>query len=275
MDSASINLKVSHEATFSIKCPEDEEDNGITGIISLSSGDVIVADNQNNVLKLFDSDGIYTFSAQDPQYTMGITEMSGEDFATCGWDREIFFWTVRDQKIVQLDGGNEVEHDADGIRYNGENFVVLHRFDNAITILDNEGSIKDKLVVKEAFGKRINFGFEIQLDIAGNIYLPCVEESKGVLCLSLEGDCLWHCELPGNVGGLTFINAVMCVVSTDLKCVHLIDSTSGSYLRDIIGKTDLEEDPSNICYSHTSGNLYLTFNVWGKMKEKVSVFSIS
>ena len=259
--------------TFSIKCPQDEETNVITGIVSLQSRDIVVVDNQNNVLKLFSSEGEYISSTEDPQTTMGITEMAGDDFATCGWDREIYLWTVRDQTIIRLEDMYEVDADADGIGFNGDHFCVLHRFDNKITILDKKGTGQNKLIIKEAFGKRVNFGYDIQMDELSHIYIPCVEESKGVLCTTITGTVLWHCSLPNNVDGMTRIGNLLCVADKEAKCVHTIDK-EGMYIDTLISKTNLKCGPSEICFGRSSGNMYVSYDVWSDMKGKVTVFTI-
>ena len=63
----------------------------------------------------------------------------------------------------------DVDHNSHGIHYNGIYYCVLHRLENAITILDKQGRQIRKIAMKEAFGKKIEFGgWDIHMNITNH-----------------------------------------------------------------------------------------------------------
>ena len=273
MDIPTSTITTRLTKTFSVKRREDKKPNAITAMVSLQSSDVIIADNPNNVLKLFSSDGQYISSTEDPQSTMAITRTVGNNFATCGMD-QIYFWTVRDQRIFRLDNKIELDDDADSISFNDDNFCILHRFINKISILDSKGNTDTKIHIKEAFGEKIIFGIDIHMDDNKSIFIPCREQSNDVLCVTKKGVALWHCKLPGSVDCLTKIGNSIFVTDKSTNCVHKVD-TSDNNAGVLESQMDMETGPSAICFGKSSGKMYVAYDVWSEMKENVTIFDIS
>ena len=174
-------------------------------------------------------------------YVYRIIAVNGNRFATCGTDKTVRLWTLREEAIVTDDLSYDVDNDSHGNHYNGTYFCVLHYRDNAITVLDTQGRQVRKIVRKEAFGKGIKFGWDIHMDNAKhNIYVPCSGVNRGVLCLSVEGEPLWLTPLKGSLGGVTEIDGVLCV--TDYKIGHGIQmvSKNGKYKGKLLDKDVLK-----------------------------------
>ena len=141
---------------FSIKLPDDKKNAQVQGILALSQN-IIIADSDNKKLKLFDLSGVYLSSVYSKHSVWGITAVNENYFATCGMDTVVRLWTLRGKAIVTEDISYDVDNKSHGIHYNGTYYSVLHRRDNAITVLDTQGRQVRKIVRKEAFGKEIGF----------------------------------------------------------------------------------------------------------------------
>ena len=84
---------------FSIKRPDDEGNAEVRGILTLSQN-IIVADEPNRKLKLFDMSGVFLSSSNSIHCVWGITAVKGNQFATCGMDIVVHLWTLHGKIIV-------------------------------------------------------------------------------------------------------------------------------------------------------------------------------
>ena len=75
--------------------------------------------------------------------------------------------TLRDE-IVNEDILCEVEHDSCAISSNGEYYSVLHRDNNAITILDANWRQVRKVTIEEVCEKKIKMGWDLHIDRTTN-----------------------------------------------------------------------------------------------------------
>ena len=246
---------------FSIKRPDDKESAKVRGILILTHN-IIVADSANEKLKLFDLSGAYLSSVDSKHHVRGITAVEGDCFATCGTDMKVHLWTLRGKTIVTKDISYDVDHYSHGIHYNGTYYCVLHRHDNAITVLDTQGRQVRKITRKDAFGNEIGFGRDIHMDkTTHNIYVPCWGNNNGVLCLSVHDEALWFTPLEGALGGITEIDGVMCVSEYyGGHCVHMV-SKSGEYEGELLDKDVLKDrKPFYMCYVADAKKIY--FSSW-------------
>ena len=190
---------------------------------------------------------------------LGITIVNLNRVATCGPDKQIYLWTLRGKILVAEDPSYNVDHKSHGIHYNGTYYCVLHWYVIAITVLDIQGRQVRKIAIKEAFGKKIRFGWDIHMDsTTHNIYAPCWDFNYGVLCVSVEGDPLLFFPLTGGPWGITEIHGVLCVADCREQCVHLMSKT-GEYKGKLLDKDDISGKPEYICYDDRQ--LKLFFNV--------------
>ena len=244
---------------FSIKQPDDEKCTEVGGILVLSQN-IIIADNENKKLKLFDLSGKYMSSVDSIHCVFGITAVKGYCFATCGLDRQVRLWTLSGKTIVTEDISYDVAHYSNGMHYNGKYYCVLHHHSNAITVLDTQGRQVKKIVRREAFGKEIEFGWDIHMDNAThNIYVPCWGSNKGVLCLSVHDEALWFTPLDRSLGGITEIDGVLCVTDYgEGHCVHMV-SKNGEYKGKLLDKDVLKErKPFYMCFVEDAKKIYLS-----------------
>ena len=252
-------VKDSKIGQFSINRQDDKKNADVRGIL-VSTLNIIVADGPNEKLKLFDLSGKYLSSVDSIHYVLGITAVNENCFATCGVDEYVRLWTLRGKAIVTEDISYDVENDSHGIHYNGTYYCVLHRWNKAITVLGTQGRQVRKIVRKEAFGKKIEFGMDIQIDKAtNNIYVPCWGNNFGVLCLSVHDEALWFTPVEGWLGGITEIDGVMCV--SDYKKGHGVQliSKSGEYKGKLLDKDVLDErEPLYMCYVPDAKKIYFS-----------------
>ena len=224
------------------------------------SQNLVVADDSNNKLKLFDMNGIYLSSVDSMHSVRGITSVTGNCFATCGLDRNVILWTLRG--VITIEDMYDVDHFSHGIHYNGTYYSVLHNCDNAITVLDTQGRQVRQIVRKEVFGKDIEFGEDIHMDrTTHNIYVVCFGNVKAVLCLSLENEALWFKPLMGGLGGITAIDGILCVSDRYTgQGIHMV-SKSGKYKGGKLLDKDLlkNRNPEYLCYVASEKKLYFNF----------------
>ncbi|KAK3108134.1 hypothetical protein FSP39_001797 [Pinctada imbricata] len=262
-------LKATKCQEFSVKRPEDKEKVWVTGVLCVSDK-VVVVNKENYVLKLFDQNGTYLSSTELEDHTWGITFIRDSIFATCGFSNTVYLWTVRGQTIVSEDVSYHVDHSAHGIHYNGTYYCVLHRDYNAITILDRQGRQVRKIIMKEACGKKFEFGWDIHMDSdTNNIYVPCMN-GYGVVCMTIEGKALWFTPLFGP-RGITEIQGTLCVVEYSGPCLHQI-TKDGEYVRKLLEKKDLGWGPRYVCYGQ-DGRLYVSYDSCDK--HVISVYTVT
>ena len=252
-------VKDSKIEQFSIKRPDDKKNAEVRGILVLTQN-IIIADSPNKKLKLFDLSGVYLSSVGSKHRVWGITAVEGNCFATCGTDTQVHLWTLRGKTIVTEDKSYDLDHDSHGIHYNGTYYCVLHRRDNAITVLDTQGRQVKKIVRKEAFGKEIEFGWDIHMDTTThNIYVPCWGNNGGVLCLSVRGEALWFTPLNGALKGIIEIDGVLCV--SDRKTgggIHNVSKT-GNYKGKLLDSDILKKgNPDYLCYVANKRMIYFS-----------------
>ena len=237
---------------FSIKC-SNRNRAFVYGILVLSQK-IIIADSENAKLQLFDLNGNHLSDVGSRQYITGITKFNKNHFVTGGSDGLIHFWKLCGNEIKCLGKTFHEESKIFGICYNGTFFGVLHHTDDLINVLDSQGRKVRKIVIKEAFGKKIKFGFDIHMDIAThNIYVPCVNHTYGVLCISVEGEPLWFAPLTGIPRGIIETQSILCVADNTKKCMHLISKNGehkGKLMDDILGY------PECVYYDDVGNKLY-------------------
>ena len=208
---------------FSIKAPGDKNIATVQGILVLYQN-LVVVDESNIKLKLFDVNGVYLSSVDSLHRVQGITSVTDNCFATCGMNRNVVLWTLRGAIVIEYMYDVDFSH---GIHYNGTYFCVLYTWYNAITVLDTQGRQVRKIVRTEAFGKEVKFGLDIHTDkTTHNIYVVCMGDNNGVLCLSVHGDALWFTPLDGLLGGITEIDGLLCVSDYhEGHCVHMVSKS--------------------------------------------------
>ena len=246
---------------FIIRRSDDKEEAKVRGILVLSHN-IIISDDPNRKLKLFDLNGVYLSFVESLHCVWGITAVTDNCFATCGLDTVVHLWTLRGKTIVTEELSYDVDHDSYGIHYNGTYFCVLHLPDNAITVLDTQGRQVRKIDRREAFGKEIQFGWDIHMDkTTHNIYVPCWGNNNGVLCLSVHGEALWFTPLKGGVGGITEIDGALCVSDfAEGHCVRTV-SKSGEYKGNLLDNNVFEErEPFYMCYVEDAKKIYFSLD---------------
>ena len=209
-----------------VKRPDDKENVYITGVLVISDK-VVICDLDNERLKLFNQSGSSLSVVDSKHRAWGITHINVNKFATCGAnEKKVRLWSVHGDKIVNENISYDVDNYSHGIYYDGRNFSVLHNPFNAITVLDTQGRQVRKIVVKEAFGKKIEFRYGIHMDSeTHNMYVTCQPNNSGVLCVSMVGDPVWFSPLSGAFG-IIEINCVS-VCSRYFGSMHLSVDQNG------------------------------------------------
>ena len=253
---------------FSTKRPEDVKEVYITGILSLLNKFIII-DRDNRKLKLYSENGEYLSSTNLIEDTYGITQVEGVQFATCGLGLQIFLWNMEGNTIIPDEKRFKLDHDAYGIHFNGTFYCVLHRLDNAVTILDVRGATVRKFLIKEVFGKEVQFGLDIHSDSNNHhVYIPCVGGNNGIICVSVEGEVLRFTELDDNPWGISEIHGFLCVVDIDNACVHFMSPDWKSRSKLLVDNV-LQEGPMYIAVNDVAGKFVISYY----KKDVITVFT--
>ena len=256
---------------FSARRPGDYNDVDVAVVLAVVDK-VIVSDDYNKRLRLFDQNGTFLSSVTLQSKVWGITKIEDDRVATVGLEKKISFWTLRDKKLVIGKASYDVDSSSVGVDYNGTYFALLRNWGNCINIMDAEGCEVRKIILNKAFGKKIEFGSVLHIDkVTHNIFIPCSGDNAGVLSVSVEGDPLWFTRLGGKPRGITELHDVLCVVDSSNRCLNLISKT-GEIIKTLLGKKDLIHNPEYVSYSQATQKLYLTFD---NNKDIISVYDLT
>ena len=216
------DIRATKLCDFRAKVKDDLTEPYINAVLILGDTFIIV-DNHNRKLKCFTESGQYLSSADLTDSTWGITKIACDQFATCDY-KKIILWNFSGHTIQADDKKYlyTVEYDAQALHFNSTFYCVLHRKENAVTILDDRGRQIRKFVIKEAFGKKVEFGFDIHSDRhTHHMYIPCVRDNKGILCVSIDGKVNDFHATHWTPWGISYMYGFFCVVNYSGNCVMI------------------------------------------------------
>ena len=253
---------------ISVTRVEDEKKTDIQAILILRDT-LIISDMNNMSLKSFAGNGDFLSSIQLEEEVYGLTRLSSDRFATCGYD-DILLWKLHNRKIKPQDEKYPVELAAEALHFNGTYYCVLHREHNAITILDDRGRHVRKFVIKEAFGKNVKFSFDIHNDRdTHHVYMPCVGDNMGILCASVEGQVHNFFSTDWAPLGTSDICGFLCIVDNFNHCVVLSTKDNKSSLK-LLDTSEVKSRPYFISVNESSDKVILSYY----RSDLISVFSI-
>ena len=263
------DISVTKVLEFSTKRPDDVEDVNIHGVLTLDDKFVIV-DDENRQLKLYTESGEYLCSETIPKTTWGITKVDSDRFATCGYGEQIFMWKIFENKISQEAKTYNVDLDAYGIHFNGTYYCVLHHLNNAVTILDEQVNQVRKFSIKEVLGKKVDFGWDIHSDRhTHHVYIPCKGNTRGVLCVSIDGEVLRFNALAGSPRGITELHGFLCVTHFQTNCVHLVSKNWKSQSK-LLDANVMKGSPDFIAVNASEDKLMISY----AGKDVITVFTL-
>ena len=247
LDSGGL-VTVSKIEQFSIKRTDDQSQAEVHGILALGQN-IIVADSPNEKLKLFNLTGVYLSSVDSNHGVYGITAVTESQFATCGTDTCMRVWNLCGDALKES-SSYELDYDSNcGMHFNDTYYCVLNSWEHAITVLNTKGEHISQIVKKEAFGRKIGFGYGIYMDrTTNNIYVVCWGEPNSVMCLSLKGEDLWFTPIEGELAVITEIDGVLCLSDFSTGgCVHMV-SKAGQNMGKGLGKYSLNDRKFNYIF---------------------------
>ena len=263
------DVRASKVLEFSAKRPNDVEEVNIHGVLAFNDKLVIV-DDENRKLKLYTETGEYIYSEHLAKTTWGITKVESDRFATCGYGEQIFLWKVLENKISQEAKTYKVDLDAYGIHFNGTHYCVLRHLNNAVTILDEQGNHVRKFTIKEVLGKKVDFGWDIHSDRhTHHVYIPCKGNTRGVLCVSIDGVVLRFNPLAGSPRGITEIRGSLCVTHFLTNCVHLVSKDWKSYSK-LLDRNVMKGSPDYAAVNASEDKFIISY----AGKDVVTVFTL-
>ena len=254
---------------FSVKRTEDTKEPYITAVLILGDQFIIV-DTDNRKLKCFTETGKYLSSTELNYNTNGITKLARDRFATSDDNKEIILWKLHGQMIESEWEKYKVEHFAHALHFNGMYYCVLHNKENAVTILDNCGRHVRKFVIKEAFGKKVEFGWDIHSDRdTHHVYIPCEGEIKGILCASIDGKVNNFHATDWRPRGISDIYRFLCVVNYSDSSVMLSTKDSVSMSKSL-DTSDAKSRPEYISVNEACEKIIVSYY----KSDIISVFAI-
>ena len=253
---------------FSTKIPKESKLIFIRGVLAIADKFVVV-DYFRSTLKLYTENGEF-LSSKTTASKDGITKVDCNRFATCGTEYHVFLWQICGNNMIPVGQTRSTGGYTHGIHFNGTYYCLLHCFDNAVTILDACYRHIRRFVVREANGKKVEFGYDIHSDRdTHHVYIPCILNNRGILCVSEEGEVLRFIALDNDPQGITQIHGSLCVVDQTCHCVHLI-SKDGKTQCKLLDKRVLKKGPRFIAVNDSTEKLIIAYFE----KAAITVFSL-
>ena len=182
-----------------------------------------------NILKIFDNKGellaAKTLRSKGCQ-ARGMTKVSKDEFATCH-SRFVVQWKLSPEMKCKTLKTYPIRYEASAIHFNGTHFIVLHRKEDAITILDKEGKEVRVITIKATTEMPTSFYTDLYCDSeTHDIYASILygeQKLPGLQCLSIHGDVRWF--MVGNsdtINGISRVHGLLCLATQAFDANGLI-----------------------------------------------------
>lgn len=210
----------------------------VNGMIILDNKRLVVADKENNCLKIMDDQNWHTISDLKSKL-LGLTCMySNIMAATFGNEEKIIIIEVLEKRIKYTD--KEIELTSLGqpyeIAYNKNHFAVRIglELDGRFAVLTVDGKIRYIINNdKQRFGDGTENSFEIALSVSDCCIFVSSSSNNAVYCVHFNGTILWNKEVSCPKGILYVSNTVffenrnIILACQDSNIIYQLDSESG------------------------------------------------
>lgn len=247
-----------------VKDKEDLKTCWVTGICVLKDSTIILADNNNDKIKLIGSNHkiLNTINLSTPPFDIALLNQTEAAF-TLPDRKQVQFISVIGRSDIEYGAVLQLDFDCNGISVLKENLILRSIVNKSVTMVNLDGvviwSVEQKL-----------FWWPWYVDICGDLGKIYVSDRRKntVTTLNTEGNVLNVRDVSEKgLRGLTFDdlgNMYMCHYMTDE-----IEIQNLNYPRDrrvLLGKTDGINHPQSIVYDSNNGHIILSFNNFDYLK---------
>ncbi|XP_053383608.1 uncharacterized protein LOC123535591 [Mercenaria mercenaria] len=244
---------LTHRGDINVKTKSDKNECGITGYTVLSSNKVILADNNNNKLKVVD-----TYS----KAVIEEKELDSEpyDIAVLPQDKIAVTMPEKEEILIMKTNGKlsisrriPMKKCCNGITYHQGQFYVVCWHPYSVHLVDTHGNVNSKISLNSEIFSSPNY--ILLSEDARHIYISNYT-SHNVSCVTLHGDIsavYKHNDLYGPVGMAMLDDGSLLVCCYNNNTIHHIsgDLKQG---QTIIGGL---QKPQTICYNQQQQEVYI------------------
>ena len=212
---------------FSVKQIDDTSKSNAVGKVLIMPRNIVVADEKNKRLKLFNKRGTFLSSiyTDEPYGIDGIARISEEGFVTCG-GKWLMTWYIRSDTIDQ-GIERELGYICHDLSYNEKYYYILHRNNNLISLLGKglrHFSPRKEIKLKQVYGHKLTLGWNIHSDVETHrMYVACLIPS-GIMCMSIDGKRLWFTDItyPFKPREITEVCGYLCFFVHDNTIITML-----------------------------------------------------
>jgi hypothetical protein len=250
---------IKEKTTHAIDIESDEDICNIWGTCISGDGNIIIADNTNNKLKLLDKQTYQVKSvcilSASPR---SLCRVSDSEIAVSLSNRVIQFAKTKSE--LALTKSLQMEHNCFGLALTKGNIYISDGSQN-VYVYDMSGNLQ-RTISQESSGDPI---FSESRDITvsdDGAKIHVADSRKGLITLNINGNVLWQytgSELKGAYGVCTDGDGNLLVTGILSHNVMLM-SQSGEKIGSIINESDGVRSPVSVCYDHYKSKVLVTKN---------------
>ncbi|XP_052781164.1 uncharacterized protein LOC128217807 isoform X2 [Mya arenaria] len=263
-DSADLSrAKFISQPDISVKTSGDTLDCWLTSVTLLPGDRLLLADLNNNLLKVVDTESNKLVSqVKLPGQPWDLCLLPGDRAAvTLPWKKKIQF--VCTQGNVTLQDIVEVDGYCHGIDFCDDNMIVSFTYPGFVVLMDMKGKVK-KSVDNDSSGKPL-FKYPCYLTVTSESQTPPViyvsdwfTHTITKLSISLEVLQSYHDPILESPRGLTAVGDNQLVVcGEDSDNILLLDTLTGK-ITQLLGKEEGIEKPCSVAYCPLKKMLFVT-----------------
>ncbi|XP_052685034.1 uncharacterized protein LOC128164952 [Crassostrea angulata] len=261
----------------SVKLPE-EKDCKVTGLSAFTNEiSTLVADVENNMLKLFDNKYEFKWKVHVSRDCMGVTVVSEKSFATIA-RKKLQYWGIETNEdgtiVLKIEEEVQLKHTGFAVHSNGKYIGVLMSSDHQVQIFHLSCDKMQAIDLKTIANRAITPGFTLLLDSdLDRFYISDRDYDKGtkLLSVSFTGEVIWECPVPASVGGIAECDNLLFVVSIGYAKIHII-TKDGMDIGNLV--TDEGQLPFHICTQPLEKTLFVSYNFTGSDRNIIRVYNL-
>ena len=254
-----LDMKVKSTKKVNIELPDDNGDPSITGCTFLSKGRILLCDNENQKLKLLDSNMSVKKILKLSDYPWNVAAF-GENEAIITFGSEIIYHLQYIHTHPDLELGKKITlpEKCLGLQVvNDEIYTVCHKDfgHDEIWRLDRAGNIMSKIILTQSSSNPSDYMY-LGLSLAGSsprVYLTDWNHCR-VTCFQLDGKMVYQYEEKEQLGGFNGVyvdlagNSLVCCTDSDTVAVITADGKKHGELltsKDITRPLCIDYRPEN------------------------------
>ena len=264
------NFKSKETKKVNVRCPTDWRAAWITGCAFLPDGRVVLCDNNNRKVKIFDKSFTLEGSLDLPSGPWDVSVVSATTIVVTLPEIQQLLYTevvpsIKEGRVIQLDQWCYGVEATDGDIYVTCHSEHMHCGDGEVRVLDQDGNVKKRLGANSDGSFIFRRPDYVAVNIRSNkIYISDAEE-QSVTCIVLgetpeSKPVYWYKDsaLKWTSGVCVDDEDNILVCGVDSHNVHVL-SAAGEKHSVILSSRDAIEKPCSIAYRREDGTMVIGF----------------